>query len=70
MNLYPFKDCVTGADLLIRKGGTVFQQFNCSGCGTKQTMPDRNVFYRQGKCEECGATTDIEKEGCNYMLVA
>jgi hypothetical protein len=46
----------------------VFQQFNCAGCGIKQTMPDPNVLYTHGKCEECGAITDIEKHGCNYAV--
>jgi RNase P subunit RPR2 len=69
MKLYPFRDCIAGAEVRIRKGGDVFQQFNCSSCGTKQTMPDRNIFYKTGRCEECGKITDIEQDGCNYMLV-
>jgi hypothetical protein len=50
-------------------GASVFQQFTCSGCGTKQTMPESNIFYKKGECELCGAITDIEQDGCNYMLV-
>ena len=46
----------------------VFQQFNCASCGTKQTMPDPNVLYTSGKCEECGAVTDIKRRGCNYAV--
>lgn len=70
MKLHPFKDCVEGAELVIGRGVNVFQQWNCSHCGTKQTMPDLNIFYKKGTCEECGAMTDIEKDGCNYMAVA
>jgi hypothetical protein len=46
----------------------IFQQFNCAGCGTRQTMSDPNVLYTHGKCEECGAVTNIEKNGCNYAI--
>ena len=46
----------------------VYQQFNCAACGTKQTMPDPNVLYTSGRCEECGAVTDIARDGCNYAV--
>jgi hypothetical protein len=69
MRLHPFDECLMAADEVIRKGGTVYQQFNCSSCGTKQTMDDANVFHKLGRCEECEAITDIKHEGCNYMVV-
>jgi hypothetical protein len=69
MKLYPFYECVDYAETLLSRGSTVWQQFNCSSCGTKQTVPDKNVFYKHGKCEECGVETDIEKDGCNYMMI-
>jgi transcription elongation factor Elf1 len=68
MNLYPFNECVAKAQTYIRDGAKVYQQFNCAHCGMKQTMPDANVFYKLGKCEECDKVTDIEKNGMNYML--
>jgi PHP family Zn ribbon phosphoesterase len=46
----------------------VFQQFNCAACGTKQTMEEPNVLHTAGKCEECGAITNLRKYGCNYMV--
>jgi hypothetical protein len=46
----------------------VYQQFNCAACGMKQTMPDPNVLYTAGKCEECGAITNLRKYGCNYAV--
>jgi hypothetical protein len=69
MVLYPFYDCVRGADEKIALGGTVHQQFNCASCGMKQTMPTPNAFHLRGSCEECGHITDIEKDGCNYMVM-
>lgn len=46
----------------------IYQQFNCAGCGMKQEMPDPNVLYTHGTCEECGAVTDIQRDGCNYAI--
>jgi hypothetical protein len=46
----------------------IFQQFVCAHCLTKQTMPDPNVLYTHGKCEECQHVTDIKKNGCNYAV--
>jgi hypothetical protein len=70
MNLYPFYDVVDKAigDVL-NQGGTVFQQWLCHHCGTKQTMELENKFYKKGTCEECGEITDIEQDGCNFMAV-
>jgi hypothetical protein len=31
-------------------------------------MEVRNVFFKVGRCQECGHQTDIEHDGCNYML--
>jgi len=70
MKLFPFKDCIEQADARIKfTGATAYQQFNCAKCGVKQTMDIPNTFYRTGKCEGCGHVTDIEKDGCNYMLI-
>jgi hypothetical protein len=49
-------------------GIEIFQQFNCAACGAKQTMPDPNVLYTAGKCEECGAITNLKERGCNYAV--
>jgi hypothetical protein len=46
----------------------IYQQFICDQCLTKQTMPDPNVLYTHGRCEECGAVTNIEERGCNYAV--
>lgn len=31
-------------------------------------MEEPNVLYKTGTCCQCGHLTDIEKQGCNYML--
>lgn len=68
MNLYPFYSCVKKAEKLMAEGAEVYQQFNCAHCGIKQTMDVPDVFYKTGRCEECDQITNIEQDGCNYML--
>ena len=67
MNLHPFDEVVKNAEARMREGWTVRQQFNCAGCGAKQTMSDVNIFHVRGRCEECGQVTDIQRDGCNFM---
>ena len=67
MALSPWDEVLKNANECIGLGWTCYQQFNCADCGAKQTMPDKNVFHRRGKCEECGGVTDIAKDGMNFM---
>jgi hypothetical protein len=67
MNLYPWDDVVKNVDEKIALGYKVYQQWNCSHCGAKQTMPDANTFYKLGHCEECKGITNIQKSGMNFM---
>lgn len=41
----------------------LFQQFNCAGCGARQTMPYPDTLFIEGHCEECGTVTDLRKDG-------
>lgn len=68
MKLHPFWECADAAHKLMMQGATVHQQFNCAHCGMKQTMAEPNAWYKLGLCEECGQETNIEKDGCNYMI--
>ena len=70
MMVSPFYEVVANAEKRMKDGWTIYQQFNCAHCGAKQTMPDADKFYIQGRCEECGKVTDIEKDGCNFMAVS
>jgi hypothetical protein len=67
MNLHPFDEVVANAEAKMNQSWKVYQQWNCAHCGVKQTMPDENKFFTQGRCEECSEITDIEKDGCNFM---
>ncbi len=69
-NDYPFDQVAADAEQLINeKGAVVFQKFTCASCGARQTMAEANKFFTSGKCEECGAVTDIKSRGCNFMMV-
>ena len=68
MKLYPFDEVIQAAEAKIADGATVYQQWLCSHCGAKQTMPDPDTFYIAGYCEECSQLTDIQKNGHNYMV--
>jgi hypothetical protein len=70
MKLHPFWECAAAAKSYADQGMNVYQQFNCAKCGAKQTMDVANQFFKLGTCEECGGETNIEKDGCNYMLHA
>lgn len=68
MKLHPFYEVAAEAHEHAKAGADIYQQFNCAKCGTKQTMEDANVFHKLGICEECGHETNIEADGCNYMM--
>lgn len=69
MKLFPLLAVAQEASLVVAMGHIVYQQFLCSGCKVKQTMEVPNTFFAQGKCEACGHMTDIQKDGCNYIVL-
>ena len=69
LKLHPFDETADAAFEAMRKGATIWQQFNCASCGIKQTMAEKNKFYTRGVCEECGHETDIQRDGCNFMVM-
>jgi hypothetical protein len=68
-NDHPFDEVVIQAKSWVDKGHTIHQKFTCDKCNARQTMEVPNQFYTKGQCEECGHITDIEKRGCNYLLI-
>lgn len=67
---HPFDIVTADAERLINeKGATVWQKWSCVHCGSRQTMEIPNKFFTSGQCEECGESTDIKKNGCNYILM-
>lgn len=69
MNVHPFEEVIANANRLIQKGATCFEQWNCCDCGTKNTIDIPNVFYTKGRCETCGAITDLQATGINMMVM-
>jgi transposase len=83
MKLYPWNEIIKAVKEIIDTNGAniplkklvgpdaqvaVFQQWNCTHCGVKQTMAMPNEFSMSGRCEECGKLTNIRKHGMNYMV--
>lgn len=68
-NDYPIHECAARAEKIIQSdpSARVFQKWTCSNCGNRLGMPDPNVFYLSGRCDNCGHVTEIKK--CNYMLI-
>lgn len=67
---FPLVEVAAAAAELHRMGADVHQKFTCSHCGRRNTMEEPNKFHRTGICENCDSVTDIEKEGCNYLVIA
>jgi len=66
---YPFYLVTQKAEEIIQTGAAVFQKFTCGGCGNRLTMEVPNVFYKEGTCDKCDFVTNIELQGCNYLIV-
>jgi len=64
---YPLEECLIQASELIRDGADVWQKWTCRHCGSRQTMGEKNKFFKSGRCEECDRVTIIKK--CNYMAM-
>ena len=70
MKLHPLRDCVANASQLAAAGVECYQKFICSHCKSIQTMEHPNLWHKLGRCEECNHVTNIEADGCNYLVVA
>ena len=69
MKNHPFYEVATSAEKKMLQGHLIFQKFTCEHCGVRQTMDEPNKFFKTGRCEECQGTTNIEKNGCNFMVI-
>lgn len=67
---YPFAEIADAIPELIAKGFRVHQKFTCDACGQRLTMDEPNKLFKTGTCDKCWHITDIEKRGCNYLLLA
>ena len=66
----PFYEIAKEIEALITTGASIFQKFTCEICSARQTMSVPNVLYTAGRCDECGHSTNLERNGCGFMLVA
>lgn len=71
---FPIEECAAQSKQraleVERSGGRcdIYQKWTCQHCGSRQTMGEKNKFFRSGHCEACGGTTIITK--CNWMMHA
>lgn len=68
---YPITECrETFAAIKAKLGDRAkcFQKFTCVGCGERVTIDQPNVFLSAARCLSCGELTNIELQGCNYVL--
>lgn len=66
-----FYEAVKKAQEIVNLGaGKVqsFQTWRCVHCGSKNTMAEANIFFIAGYCDECDHLTDMQAEGCGFML--
>jgi hypothetical protein len=66
---HPLSEIIKSVNEVIAKGGVTFQKFTCQGCGNRLTIEEPNKFYTSGTCDNCGTLTDIEKHGCNFVVI-
>ena len=67
-NDYPIEDCVKTIEDLRKSnpGVEIYQKWTCRHCGSRQTMAEKDTFFRSGRCEECNRVTIIQ--ACNYLV--
>jgi hypothetical protein len=66
---HPFYEVAANIKTFAERGDKCFQKWTCQSCGARQTMTDPNKVFTSGQCEECSQATDIEANGCNFLLV-
>jgi len=66
---HPFDEVAMQAEQIIHAGGIVYFKFTCQKCGARQTFDVPNKLYTHGNCEECGTTSSLVDNGCNFLVV-
>lgn len=70
MKLRPLDEVLKSAQQYRDAGATVHQRFQCEACGNDTLGIDEpNTFYTHGECDLCKHVTDLQKTGCNFLIV-
>jgi hypothetical protein len=65
---HPFHEVAENMRRKAQDGWNVYQKFTCAGCGARLTIDEPNKMYTQGTCDKCDAVTNIEEDGCNFLM--
>lgn len=74
-NDYPVDVIVESMTRQVKRGAVTFMKWTCAGCGERVTANEPDKVYLTAQHEErsdgssCGAITDVQKQGCNFMFV-
>lgn len=70
-NDYPFWDVAKQVDVLLKNNDNcdIHQKFTCANCGERLTIEQPNVMHKIGTCDKCNHVTNIEQQGCNYLVI-
>ena len=63
-----FHEALRRAENALNEGAEVHQKFTCERCDKRLTIEKPDVFYTRGQCE-CGHITDLELQGCGFLVV-
>jgi hypothetical protein len=70
MKLRPFDEVIESAEQYRACGATVHQRFQCEACKDDTLgIEEPNTFHTKGHCDRCGHITDLEKTGCNFLVI-
>lgn len=69
-NDYPLDAIRKSMERRARAGAVTFFKWTCTGCGDRVTANEPNTVLTKALHEDCGAVTDCEVTGGNFLFIA
>lgn len=67
---HPFHEVAENmTEQITKKNAICFQIWTCERCGARQQMERANAMFTEGVCENCEHVTNLERTGCNFLLM-
>lgn len=66
---FPLTVIGASCEKIIANGGFILQKWTCEACGERVTAQNINALCHHGHCQHCNHVTDLDKRGCNFMLL-